>query len=47
MVMGVMHQDARSRTDVWGRDLHMTPVILRNKGFPCITSVIMKGLSDD
>ena len=37
MVMGVIfgaHQDARSRTDVWGRDLHITPVILRNKGFP-------------
>ena len=32
---------ARSRTQVWGRDLHVTPGILRNKGFPCITSVII------
>ena len=32
---------AHSRTRVWGRDLPVTPVILRNKGFPCITSTII------
>ena len=32
---------AHSRTRVWGRDLPVTPVILRNKGFPCITSMII------
>ena len=32
---------AHSRTRVWGRDLPVTPVILRNKGFPGYASMII------